>query len=213
MSSPSTSTGTDVDAVGLVTAAGLSTRMGGFPKPLLHFDGQRFVERIVDQYRRAGVEDVLVVLGHEAAAVEAGADLTRATVVVNEDYHDGMLSSVRLGVEHAMEHDRDGVFLWPVDYPCVEAPVVTTLWEHLHETGADVAVPTVGGERGHPALFAASTFGALLDAPATEGARAVVYDDDTHVETVAVDDERILVDIDEPAEYWAAVKRYELGRE
>lgn len=202
-----------MEALGLVTAAGMSTRMGGFPKPLLRFGEERFVERIVGQYREAGVAECLVVLGHEAEIVRRRADLENATVRINDAYEEGMLSSVQVGVRYADAQDLSGLLLWPVDYPCAPAAVLEALWEAFQASGADVVVPTANADRGHPALFAPSTFDALLSAPETEGARAVVYDDTTVVEEVPTDDPRILVDIDTPSEYWEAIKRYEPGFE
>jgi molybdenum cofactor cytidylyltransferase len=194
------------DLRGLVTAAGLSTRMGGFPKPLLHTDGGRFVEVILDGLAAAGVDESVVVLGHEHETVRARADLGDAEVVVNDAYEDGMLSSVQAGVRAC--EGADGLVLWPVDYPFASPAVVERLRPAFRAGDADVVQPTVDGESGHPALFGASTFDALLSAPEDEGARAVVYDDDTDVERVPVDDAGILADIDTPEEYWAAVKRH-----
>lgn len=201
----------DPHLLGLITAAGKSTRMGGFPKPLLTIDRQRFVERLIEQYDAAGVDETLVVVGHEAAEVQKRADLSGATVVENERYEEGMLSSVRAGVRVAQERDADGFLLSPVDYPLIPAAVIRAVVDaFVADPSADVIQPTTDGGRGHPPLFAASTFGALLHDPATEeeGARAVVYADDTDTREVAVDDERIFVDVDTPAEYWAAVKNH-----
>lgn len=193
------------DLVGLVVAAGLSTRMGGFPKPLLHADGDRFVERVLGALDAGGVDERVVVLGHEAEAVRERADIDGARVVVNEDYEDGMLSSVRVGVRAA--RGADGLALWPVDHPFAPAAAVERL-RTAFEGEADVLLPTADGERGHPALFAASTFDPLIDAPDDVGARAVVHDETTAVREVPVDDGRVLVDVDTPEEYWQAVKRY-----
>ena len=202
-----------MNALGLVTAAGKSTRMGGFPKPLLTFAGQRFVERILDQYDQAGVVTTVVVLGHEAQIVETAIDWGETTVVTNENFESGMLSSVQAGVAEAMKHDCEGLFLWPTDYACVPAGIVTKLWEAYTESDADIVSPVYHDERGHPALFGESTFEQLLTAPEDEGARAVVYDPETVVEEVPVNDPRVLVDIDTPEEYWEAVKRYELDEQ
>lgn len=210
-----------LDVTGMVLAAGLSTRMGGFPKPLLHIDGDRFVERIVDTLDAAGASSV-VVLGYEHEEVLDRADLAGADWRVNDDYESGMLSSVQCGVRYAQERAADGALLWPVDFPLPPAAVVSRLIERLdgaRESGTgrgdgsdvdepDVVVPVADGHRGHPALFARSTFEKLLDAPPDEGARAVVYDDATTVAEVPCDDRRVLVDIDTPAEYWDAVKTY-----
>lgn len=185
--------------------------MGGFPKPLLWFDGERFVERLIGAYREAGVEHVVVVVGHEADEVIARADLADVTVCRNADYEEGMLSSVRAGVRATRELGVDGMFLSPVDYPLIPSGVLRTLADAFDtdHADADVVHPVHEGERGHPPLFAASTFDALLAAPDDEGARAVVYADETDTRDVPVDDERIFVDIDTPSEYWEAVKRYE----
>ena len=170
------------DLLAAITAAGESTRMGGFPKPLLTFDGRRFVERLVDTYAGVGVEPV-VVLGHEASEVRARADLSDATVRENPDYETGMLSSVRVAVEHARRRDADGVLLNPVDCP-LTPPAVVEAVAAAAAAGGDVVVPTTDGGRGHPPLFAASAFDALLDAPDDRGARAVVRGDDTDTHEV-----------------------------
>jgi len=195
------------DLVAAITAAGESTRMGGFPKPLLTFDGRRFVERLVDTYAGVGIEPV-VVLGHEAPEVRTRADLSDATVRENPDYETGMLSSVRVAVEHARQRDADGVLLNPVDCP-LTPPAVVEAVVTAAAAGGDIVVPITDGGRGHPPLFAASAFDALLDAPDDRGARAVVRDEDTDTREVPVDDERIFADVDTPSEYWDLVKRYE----
>ena len=195
------------DLVAAITAAGESTRMGGFPKPLLTFDGRRFVERLVDTYAGVGVEPV-VVLGYEAPEVRTRADLSDATVRENPDYETGMLSSVRVAVEHARQRDADGVLLNPVDCP-LTPPAVVEAVVTAAAAGGDIVVPITDGGRGDPPLFAASAFDALLDAPDDRGARAVVRDEDTDTREVPVDDERIFADVDTPSEYWDLVKRYE----
>lgn len=194
--------------LGLVTAAGKSTRMGGFPKPLLSFDGESFVERILGGMAAASVSDRVVVVGHEAEVVRERADFGSATVLTNGEYESGMLSSVRTGVRHAQREDADALILWPVDFPCSPASVVEALRDRYTEGDAEVVIPTYQGERGHPVLFGAETFEALLSAPDDRGARAVVYDDETTVADLPVADRRIHVDIDTPNEYWEAVKRY-----
>jgi len=201
--------------VAVVTAAGESTRMGGFPKPLLVFDGDRFVDRLAGTYQAAGIDDVLVVLGHEAAEIRDRAALTDVTVRENPDYADGMLSSVQVGVRYARERDAAGLLLNPVDCPLVPPTVVETIATAARTDHADtdVLVPTVDGGRGHPPLFAATAFDPLLDAPIDQGARAVVNSPTTDTHTIDVDDDRIFVDIDTPADYWTAVKRYEPTRD
>lgn len=194
---------------GLVIAAGESTRMGGFPKPLLYIGGLTFVEKICSVQQQANVPDTVVIVGYEHEEVTKRVELAEADIVVNRAYQRGMLSSIQTGVRHIDERDFDALLLWPVDYPVVTAHIVQRLVGTFNdEPSSDIVVPTVQGERGHPALFAASTYDPLLNAPHDQGAKAVVYADDTQVTEVEVDDQRIHVDIDTPAEYWTAVKQY-----
>lgn len=193
---------------GLIAAAGESTRMGGFPKPLLHANGERFVERILATSRAAALGRPVVVLGYEARAVRERADLADAEVVVNADYERGMLSSVHAGIR-AMEDDRpDALLLWPIDCPFAPPDVVEAIVDGFRESGADVVVPASGGRRGHPALFSAGVFDDLLSAPMDEGARAVVRAEGTDLVEIETTDDAVLVDVDTPSDYWAAVKRY-----
>ena len=72
----------------VVLSAGMSTRMGQ-PKALLPVsDTDTFLTRIVRTFLEAGVDDVVVVLGHEAPRIAARLAATGlpARVVVNEQY-------------------------------------------------------------------------------------------------------------------------------
>lgn len=196
--------------VAVITAAGASTRMDGFPKPLLTFDGDRFIDRLVATYTATPVAEIVVVLGHEAQEITARATLEAATVIENADYESGMLSSVQCGVEHAADSDAAGILLNPVDCPLITPDIVETMIEAWQSTDdVDVVVPAQDGGRGHPPIFTATTFDALLDGPDSGGARAIVRDDDTTTREVDIADDRIFVDIDTPGEYWSAIKRYE----
>ncbi|MBG3878597.1 NTP transferase domain-containing protein, partial [Desulfovibrio oxamicus] len=59
--------------VGVVLAAGASSRMAPDFKPLLDLCGASVLARCVEMFRQAGVADVLVVTGHRADEVAAEA--------------------------------------------------------------------------------------------------------------------------------------------
>src|SRR5262249_31372537 len=84
----------------LLLAAGESRRMGT-PKQLLDWDGQELVAYQVEQLRAAGADEVIVVLGHEAAAIARVAEAAGGRVVLNPEYRSGRASSVRVGARAA----------------------------------------------------------------------------------------------------------------
>ncbi len=127
-------------------AAGEGRRFGG-PKALAELDGERLVDRAVRILSLGGADPVLVVLG--AAVVDvAGAD----AVIVAEDWAQGMGSSLRAGLAAPQLAGCSAVIVQLVDQPGIRATAVRLLVA-AHDEGADLAVATYAGERGHPVLL------------------------------------------------------------
>ena len=131
----------------MVLAAGAGRRFGG-PKALVRWRGGLLVERAVRLLAAGGCEPVLVVLGAAAAEVRATADLGPATAVVNPDWATGMGSSLRAGLA-AVPPAAAAVVVTLVDTPGLGPESV----RRLVARGADAAVATYGGRRGHPVLL------------------------------------------------------------
>jgi 1L-myo-inositol 1-phosphate cytidylyltransferase / CDP-L-myo-inositol myo-inositolphosphotransferase len=85
--------------VGVILAAGSSSRLGGVPKPLVRVAGVMLLERAVSTLRGAGVERIVVVVGHARADVREfvareGLDVE---LVENDDFALGNGSSLLVG--------------------------------------------------------------------------------------------------------------------
>ncbi len=177
----------------IVLAAGSSSRMG---RAKAHLpagpSGRTFVDTITETLAGAGVSAVRIV-------VAPGLPQPPRQAVVNPDPSAGMLSSVRCGLR-AFREELDAVFVWPVDHPLVERDTVIAMIAALKSTGAPVVVPTHGGKRGHPVLFAVRVFPELLTADPSQGARSVVHAHDDRLE-LPVADHGVVLDIDTPEDY------------
>jgi nicotine blue oxidoreductase len=157
----------------IILAAGRGERVGG-PKALLVAGGESFLARTARLLRPSRVEAVVAVLGHEAGRVAREAGLAGGVeVVTNARYAEGMLTSIRAGLDAAEAGGADAVLVHPVDHPLVEPETVERVLDALL-SGAVIAVPSHEGRRGHPAGFARGAWAALRNAPAEEGARAVL---------------------------------------
>jgi molybdenum cofactor cytidylyltransferase len=152
--------------VAVVLAAGGSTRLGQ-PKQLVVIGGETLLERAVRAAREAGCERIVVVLGAAAEEIRERCDLGDAVVIVNEQWTQGMASSVRAGV--AKVEDADGVILMTCDQPAVTA-------QHLRALIAcgEVMASSYAGRRGVPAYFPARLFPALLNLTGDAGARELL---------------------------------------
>jgi len=190
----------------IVLAAGKSERIGR-PKPLLPTrDGTPFLTAILEIMTGTAVDEVRVVVGHEAEQDNDLGGLVRHVIVHNREFERGMLSSVQAGIR-ALPHGTSAFLLWPVDQPLVRADTVDRIIEAWKREHAPVVVPVYRGKRGHPTLFSAKLSQELLHAPESEGARAVVHAHEKALVEVEVDDLGILTDIDTPQAYRKAFGR------
>jgi CTP:molybdopterin cytidylyltransferase MocA len=159
--------------VGIVLAAGEGRRMGG-PKALLPLGDSSFLDHACRLLARPGVAAVVAVIGAEADRVRAEARLSgEVTVVENETWREGMLSSVWRGLDAAEALGAEAVLLHPVDHPLTTPPTVDRVTAAL-ERGAFAAVPTHDDRRGHPGGFGPEALAPLRAASPEQGARAVL---------------------------------------
>jgi CTP:molybdopterin cytidylyltransferase MocA len=133
-----------VTVAGVVLAAGEGRRYGR-PKALVELDGERLVDRAARLARDGGCTPVVVVAGAVPLVV---AD---ATVVDNPRWPSGMGSSLRAGLA-ALPDSASAVVVLLVDTPWLDQRAVRRLVA-AHGAGAELAVATYGGTRGHPVLI------------------------------------------------------------
>src|SRR4051812_37347382 len=102
---------------GVLLAGGPSSRMGT-NKLLLAIDGETLVRAAARRAIAAGLDPVIVVLGHEAERVESELkDLGPACrIIVNSDYARGINSSLKAGIR-ALPETVDAVVVMLADMP------------------------------------------------------------------------------------------------
>ncbi len=191
----------------LVLAAGRSSRMGR-PKASLPLEGgDTFLARIVRTFLEAGVDDVVVVVGHEADTIvrEFSTSGLPARFVLNQDYDRGQLSSLVVGLGVVDRPGVAGVLVTLVDVPLVSADTVRAVLDRYRRTHAPIVRPTSGSRHGHPLLIDRSLFDALRAADPEVGAKPIVRAHASAEGDIEVADEGAFLDIDTAEEYARAV--------
>ena len=187
----------------IVLAAGRSSRMGRAKATLPLDGGDTFLSRIVRTFLAAGVDDVVVVVGHDAEVIvktftESG---LRARFVVNFDYDRGQLSSLVAGLTVV---DRPGVtaaLVTLVDVPLVSSATVRAVLDCYRRTQAPIVRPTSGVRHGHPLLIDRALFDALRAANPDVGAKPIVRAHASAAGDIDIADEGAFTDIDTDEEY------------
>jgi molybdenum cofactor cytidylyltransferase len=154
----------------VVLAAGASKRLGQ-PKQLVMLGGETLLERAVRVAREAGCSPIVVVVGAEYVQVLSNCVLGDVVTVINENWREGMASSIRLGVRTLgiVAKDAQGVLLMTCDQPAVAA-------RHLcHLILKDeVKASRYAGKTGVPAFFPKTYFDRLMNLEGDAGARELL---------------------------------------
>ena len=195
----------------VVLAAGKSTRMGGRTKALLRVEGgDTCVSRIVRTFRDAGVQEIVIVAGHEAERVVSAVagDGLPARVVLNDAFESGQFSSVLAGLRAVDRPDVEAMMMTLVDVPMVSEATVRAVIQRYQETRAPIVRPVRGDLHGHPVLIDRRLFSALRDADPDAGAKPVVRAHVSREGDVEIDDAGAFGDVDTLDDYERVVRRH-----
>ena len=188
---------------GIVLAGGKSSRMGR-PKALLPVapSGDTFFDRVTYTLLEAGIDDVVVVVGADAAVIRAGVrPHPGVRIIDNPDYERGQLTSLLAGLRAVASKNPAAALVTLIDVPLVTPATVRTLIEAQRERSAPIVRPVSRGRHGHPVIFGCTLFGELQGADPAQGAKQVVRAHAADMIEVPVDDEGAFTDIDTREEY------------
>jgi molybdenum cofactor cytidylyltransferase len=194
----------------VVLAAGTSSRMGE-PKQLLRLGVRTVLGQTVDNLRRARVEEIVLVLGFSAEAIKRQIEVEGVKVVINEQFREGMGSSLRTGLA-ALDAEINAALIVLADQPFVSSATFNQLIDRYIETGAQIAIPTYRGFRGNPVLLDRSVFPEVMALSGDIGCRAIFGNHTNGIVKVPVDDVGVLLDIDSKDDF-ERLQRFARGEE
>jgi molybdenum cofactor cytidylyltransferase len=187
----------------LLLAAGRSTRMGGPNKLLAEADKEPLVVHAVKAALASQAVEVVVVLGHMADEVRAAIEKavpagSRLRFLTNPDFADGLSTSVRSGIA-ALGPTIDAAIVQLGDMPGVNAPLLDRLMAAFNPVeGRTICVPTVGGKRGNPVLWARRFFPEMASLSGDSGAKHLIGEHADLVCEVEMSGQAAVTDIDTP---------------
>ncbi|MGH4140892.1 nucleotidyltransferase family protein [Clostridium sp.] len=192
----------------IILAGGYSMRMKKF-KPLLPLGDSTTIENTINVFRNSGVNDITVVIGYRARDLKDVLDGIGVKWVYNENYQQGMYSSVVAGV-NSLSADMKGFFLLPADMPLVNKETIAKMLRVYNSTAYDIIYPTYKGRRGHPPLISSNLFPIIKNWDGCGGLRALLSQYQQVASQVEVMDEDILTDMDTPEDYLNICKSFKL---
>jgi molybdenum cofactor cytidylyltransferase len=179
----------------VILAAGSSSRMGETKQLLKLENGTALVAQALDCVRAARIDEIVLVLGHEAEKVRAAIGSRELKIVVNERYTEGMSTSLALGLASLGERIA-AAFVVLGDQPFIQSATLNLLIDRYEQTHAPIVLPTHNGARGNPVLLDRSIFAEVVALTGDVGARAIFGNHTNEILKVPVDDPGILLDFD-----------------
>ena len=187
--------------VGLIIAAGLSSRMGHF-KPLMEWNGKTFLSSIIDKLNVV-CNNIVIVTGNESEKIEKyvseqySSEEKKINCVLNPNYLEGMFTSIIKGVEQA--NNSEWIFFHQVDQPNLPEEFYFDFINQINKK-YDWIQPTFKGQKGHPIIFGRKVIRKIISSTIDSNLRIVANSPDIIKKYWECNYPEILTDLDTPAD-------------
>ncbi len=158
----------------LILAAGSSSRLGS-PKQLLPWGHDTLLGHVIKRTRSFGVDEVWVVIGCESERILDQVEFGDASVVVNDDYDEGLASSLRVGLDALIRESRaDTVLIVMGDQPDLKADVVAEVLAVSRREKRPAVVPKYRYSWSNPIAVDRSLWERIMSLEGDEGAQRLL---------------------------------------
>lgn len=185
--------------VAVILAAGESKRMN-FPKMVLPFNGKTIIERVIDNVSASKADTIIVIVGAEKDKITELIEEYPVTILYNDIYKNGMLSSVRCGIDN-LKSGTDAAIFFLGDQPWISPEVTDKVINSYRTSSKGIVIPVCKGKRGHPLLVSSEYFGEIEKLDADMGLRQLFLKFPHDIIEVETESPEILKDIDTPEDY------------
>lgn len=188
-----------IKVIGLIIAAGFSSRMGKF-KPLIDWNEKPFLTNIIDKLKLV-CDKIVIVTGYNSEAIEKYySDLkqpnkNKIKLIKNSDYEKGMFTSLKAGLNKITENSW--VLYHLVDQPNLPNEFYQEFVAQVDETHNWIQ-PTFKRRKGHPILFNKKVISLILKSEDNSNLRIVSLSNKTIKKYWKCDYKEVHSDFDTP---------------
>lgn len=189
----------------VLLAAGTSSRMGTQNKLTKLVHGKPLIRIVAQTLLASEIDEVCVVLGHEAEEIRRALNGLDIRFVVNGEYHHGQASSIVAGI-HALSAKTTDVMICLGDMPFITAEMLNQLLahhRHCKDRHRTITCPIFQTRRGNPVIWGAGFFNALRTISGDIGGRMLIDKHQNALNPVAISDVMMFSDLDTEADFAA----------
>lgn len=187
----------------VIAAAGMSTRMRQF-KQLMKIGNIPLSKRVIMNFQRAGIKDIVVVTGYLGNELEKEMKDMQIVFLRNEDYRTTeMFDSVKIGLRYLKDR-CDQVMFCPADVPFFTEKTVRILLK----SRKSLAKPVYNGQTGHPIKISSTLIPDILRYKGNGGLKGALDSFAVDSDNISVDDAGTVIDADTKEDYERLIVLY-----
>jgi len=197
--------------IGLILAAGYSSRMGSF-KPLLPIGDKTAIGYLIDTFTESGLAGVYIVTGFNNKELTGLIKTKGAEEIYNDCFEKGMFSSIQTGVKSVNSinsREIKGLILGLADCPLVsEKTIKLMLGTANNKEGQEKGfpddffiIPCYQGKKGHPIYIPRKYFQEIMNYNGSLGLKGFMNQYKSKIVYFETMDEAVLFDMDDKAGY------------
>jgi molybdenum cofactor cytidylyltransferase len=185
-------------------AAGQSSRMGGENKLTKNFNGIPLIKYAIKNILGSSINELIIVLGYEKEILEETiGNHKKIKFVYNENFKDGMASSIKIGLNH-ISQKSEAFFISLGDMPMINQNIYNKLIKSRYKYNKnlrpdlkkEIFVPTYEGKESNPVLFSIFMKNNIMSISGDVGAKEVLELNKDKILNVDIKNKNITIDFD-----------------
>jgi molybdenum cofactor cytidylyltransferase len=133
---------------------------------------------------------------HDDILTHLGSDFTQVQIMQNENWENGLSSSIKVGVEAATSIDAHGVLFVAADQVAIETTDLRSLVTIWQSSPSQIVCAEYNEQPGIPALFPRSCFVRLAQLSGDKGAKSIL-NNSKHVRVVPMSNAALDIDTED----------------
>lgn len=169
----------------MILAAGKASRMG-MAKMLLPFKNRTILAHLIEEIQSVEPNIIQLVSGHYHDLIRAEINTNNVSIVHNPDYKLGMSSSIQVGLTAMLKAcpSLDFLIIVVSDQPFLNSSILRSLIIKQQETAKGIIASFYNGIMGTPVLLSSAYFAHIYNLTGDKGARVILQQFPTDLETV-----------------------------
>ncbi len=189
--------------MGVILAAGNSTRMGKDNKLLRNIGDASLVRNTAIEMLKSDLDSCSIVLGYQADKIAEAIKDLNLNLILNPLWEEGQGSSLKAAV-NTLDTTYSDVLIMLGDLPGVTSKHINTIIEeHLltDNRKSKITIPSFNGKKGNPVIWGRSFFPDLSNLQGDVGGRALFSQHPAAINLLDMDDPAVVTDTDTPEDF------------